>query len=48
MWKRCSPSPCGSCVPHRCRIPSDTSDSCRCGESILSDGGNALRPRSGV
>jgi hypothetical protein len=26
----------------------DTSDTCRCGESILCDGGNALRPNSGV
>jgi hypothetical protein len=47
-WKRCSPSPCGSCVPPRCRMPGDTSDMCRCDESILCDEGNALQPRSGV
>jgi hypothetical protein len=36
------------CVPRRCKMSGDTSDTCRCGESILCDGGNALWPRSGV
>jgi hypothetical protein len=48
MWNRCSPSPCGSCLAHRWRMAGDTRDTCRCGESILCDGGNALQPRSGV
>jgi hypothetical protein len=42
MRKCCSPSPCGRCLPRRCRMSSDTCDTCRCGESILCDGGNAL------
>jgi hypothetical protein len=48
MRKRCIPSPCGSCLPRMCRMLGDMSDTCRCDESILCDGGNALQPRSGV
>jgi hypothetical protein len=43
-----APSPCESCLPHRCRMLGDMSDMCRCGESILCDRGKALWPRSGV
>jgi hypothetical protein len=35
MRKHWSPSPCGRCLPHRCRMSGDTSDMCQCGESTL-------------
>jgi hypothetical protein len=48
MRKCCSPSPYGRCLPCRCRMLGDMSDTYWCGESILCDGGNTLWPRSGV